>query len=193
MKYCVYDFCDFKTEKGTTMSMHVSMNHSKDKKHKCPDPECNRQFAVKTQLLHHFVNHHCEADIPCGFKGCNFLFKTTTTQRMHYVRAHLKHKNLFTSSFMKGYKTCLTCSKYLKSANMIYHVAQCSTDSPFCTNVAAMEKKKIDKGIDELAALSDGDDDFWGEKSGEPAEAAGVAEMEEDEDFDRLLGRVLSD
>lgn len=199
MRHC--DFCEFKTEKSSTMSMHTSMNHSSEKKHQCP--ECPQRFAVRTQLQHHFVNHHCEADIPCGFPGCTFLFKTTTTHRMHYVRAHLKPKNLFTPSSMKGYVTCLTCNVYLKRANMMYHLAQCSAESPFCTNVTAMQKKEIDQGIDELAALSDNEEDgFWGKGASASTEAsteaagteAGRMEIDKkEEDLDELLGRVLLD
>jgi hypothetical protein len=145
MIYC--NFCPYKTEKGSTMSMHVSMKHSLRKKHNCP--ECPKQFAEKTQLQHHFVNNHCPADIPCPSPGCTKLFKNTTTQRMHYVRRHMKDKILFTPSSMTGCFSCLTCHIYLKRPNMMYHIAQCSIESPFCTNVAAMERKRIDQGIDE--------------------------------------------
>ena len=218
MKRCNY--CDFTTKKGSTMSMHVSMKHCLTKKHRCP--ECIQQFAQKTQLQHHFVNNHCPADIPCGFSGCDFLFKNTTTQKMHYVRCHLKDKLLYTSSSMKGFKTCLTCNIFLKRANMMYHLAQCSTESPFCTNVTAMEKKIFDAGIDELAGMSDNEDEFLGAGGMEEAAAgsmgfdAGIDElagmsdnddefwgaaggmeesagrMEEEEDLEGLICRVLS-
>ena len=223
MKRCNY--CDFTTKKGSTMSMHVSMKHCLTKKHRCP--ECIQQFAQKTQLQHHFVNNHCPADIPCGFSGCDFLFKNITTQKMHYVRCHLKDKLLYTSSSMKGFKTCLTCNIFLKRANMMYHLAQCSTESPFCTNVTAMEKKIFDAGIfdagvDELAGMSDNEDEFLGAGGMEEAAAgsmgfdAGIDElagmsdnddefwgaaggmeesagrMEEEEDLEGLICRVLS-
>ena len=137
-RHCHY--CDFTALKGSTMSMHVSMKHSLHKKHQCP--LCSEKFAEKTQLQHHFVNNHCDPDIPCGFPGCTFLFKNTTTQRMHYVRCHMKDKVIYSSSSMKGYKICLTCNTFLKRANMMYHLAQCSPDSPFCTNTAAMEQRR---------------------------------------------------
>ena len=191
-RHCNY--CEYSAMKGSTLSMHVSMKHSRNKKHHCP--MCDQKFAEKTQLQHHFVNNHCDPDIPCGFPGCAFIFKNTTTQRMHYVRSHMKDKLVFSSSSMKGYKICLTCNVFLKRANMMYHLAQCSPDSPFCTNVAALEKKAFDKGLDELAGLSDDEEDFWGE--GEVERRLVVEEVEavgmegEDEDLDDLLGRVLS-
>ena len=184
MKRCNY--CDYKTKKGSTLSMHVSMKHSLNKKHHCP--LCGEKFAEKTQLQHHFVNNHCDPDIPCGFPGCTLLFKNTTTQKMHYVRSHLKDKPLFSSSSMKGYKICLTCNIFLKRANMMYHLAQCSPESPFCTNVAAKEQMTFDKGIEELACMSDNDDDFWG--GGAVTETANA--VGEEEELDELLGRVLS-
>ena len=154
------------------MSMHVSMKHSLHKKHHCP--LCTEKFAAKTQLQHHFVNNHCDPDIPCGFPGCTLLFKNTTTQRMHYVRSHMKDQVMYSSSSMKGYKICLTCNIFLKRANMMYHLAHCSPDSPFCTNTAALEKKravvvvavvteedKDDEMISMLAELGDLDEDFF--------------------------------
>lgn len=186
--------CDYETKNSSTMSMHVSMKHSPTKKHKCP--KCPKLFAEKTQLIHHFVNNHCPADIPCGFPECPFLFKNTTTQKMHYVRCHLKDKELFAPSSFKGQVTCLTCNIFLKRANMMYHLAQCSTESPFCINVAALQKKKLDEGIVELAGLSDDEDEIiWGQ----PAKQANKHRDEhkdedkdkEDEDLDGLLGRIL--
>jgi len=183
MRQCNY--CDYETQNGSTMSMHVSMKHSPTKKHKCP--KCPKLFAEKTQLIHHFVNNHCDADIPCGFPECPFLFKNTTTQKMHYVRSHLKDKELFAPSSIKGQVTCLTCNIFLKRANMMYHLAQCSTESPFCINVAALQKKKLDEGIKELAGLSDDEDDVDVRRSGQHTTRA----QDEDEELDGILERVL--
>jgi len=192
MKRC--DICDYETKNSSTLSMHVSMKHSLTKKHKCP--QCPKLFAEKTQLIHHFVNNHCEADIPCGFPGCPHLFKNATTQKMHYVRCHLKDKKLFAPSSMKGCVTCLTCNIFLKRANMMYHLAQCSVESPFCTNTDALRQKKND---DELAELSDNEEyDFWdavgdagGAVAGAGSEAAGMEDVEDD--FNRALERVLAE
>ena len=176
------------------MSMHVSMKHSLAKKHKCP--QCPILFAEKTQLIHHFVNNHCEADIPCGFPGCPHLFKNTTTQKMHYVRNHLKDKKLYAPSSMTGCVTCLTCNIFLKRANMMYHLAQCSAESPFCTNTDALRQKQFDKEMDELAALSDTEVDVCGVGRSEAEEDAvedAVEEEEDEEDLDGPLGRVLLD
>jgi hypothetical protein len=61
--------------------------------------------------------------------------------------------------------------------------------------VAAKEKRIFDKGIEELACMSDNDDDFWGDSGAKHAvNSVGeeVGEEEEDEGLDELLGRVLS-
>lgn len=179
--------CEFTTKLASTMSMHISMTHTKNKKHECPI--CHDKFAEKTQLQHHFVNNHCDPDILCGFPGCALLFKNTTTQKMHYVRHHISKALVYTSSFMKGYKTCLTCNTYLKCANMMYHIAQCSPESPFCTNVAAIEKKKMIDAVDpldELMELDDLDEDFFAS----PVKI--VVEEEEEEALVDIIGRVLS-
>ena len=93
---------------------------------------------------------------------------------------------------MKGCVTCLTCNIFLKRANMMYHLAQCSAESPFCTNTDALRQKQFDKEMDELAALSDTEVDVCGVGRSEAEEDA-VEEEEDEEDLDGPLGRVLLD
>lgn len=152
MVYRDCHWCDFRTNKSSTMSMHVSMKHKKHKTHECPI--CHELFVAKTQLQHHFVNNHCEADIPCLFKGCTKKFKNETTHKIHYTRVHMKHTIKFRHDFSIGYVRCQYCEHVCKPAGMYYHTAICSPQSPFspnyCKECVSDEQKNIDSDYPEI-------------------------------------------
>lgn len=129
--------CDYRTEKASTMSMHIKIKHVLDKEHVCPF--CMENFSTRSQLQHHLRNNHYDAEIPCRMEGCTHVFKDECAHKMHYVRHHMKHlkHELYQPSKSKGFSHCLTCGKMKKNAAMVYHVACCSPLSPFSKNYVA--------------------------------------------------------
>jgi hypothetical protein len=124
---CAY--CDYRTEKQSTLSMHVAMHHGKNK-HFCP--WCTKGFTVRTQLQHHLKNHHQDTAVPCKHPDCKMTFRLDTTMKMHYVRKHMNHLDLYRRiKNDKVHSKCMTCGSILKRDAMIYHVAMCSVHSPF--------------------------------------------------------------
>ena len=146
VRHCRY--CDYSTQKASTLSMHISMKHKKRNKHICPI--CRDGFSQKTQLEHHFVNQHCPADIPCLDLSCPVKFKTATNQQTHYIRKHMTPDLLYTASNTKGYKRCLSCPHIARTNSIQYHVAQCSPLSPFCTEINALANGDAPENSDDF-------------------------------------------
>ena len=121
--------CDYRTEKASTMSMHLSMKHKNKRKHKCTI--CYETFAQKTTLTHHYVNNHTKPDIHCAYPGCDKTFHTDCSHKIHYTRKHMKNIELFVPTSFKGFVKCVECNFECKTAAMFYHVANCSCYSPF--------------------------------------------------------------
>ena len=148
---CQIHSCDFRTHKPSTMSMHISMKHTKNKSHECPI--CHEMFSVKTQLQHHFVNNHCEPDIVCRYPQCDKKFKNETSHKIHYARVHMKHILKFKPNFNEGYVQCQYCEHVCKPGGMYYHSANCSPYSPFSPNYKQPEKPEDEEYSDELNLL----------------------------------------
>lgn len=144
---CPVPSCNFRTCNGSTMSMHISMKHRRQKSHECPI--CHEMFSVKTQLQHHFVNNHCEPDIVCKHPQCNKKFKTDASHKIHYARVHMKHILQFEADFNEGYVKCQYCEHVCKPGGMYYHSANCSPYSPFSSNYKEPEKTDIKEHNDE--------------------------------------------
>lgn len=125
-------YCDYRTSKQSTLSMHIAMKHDNERRPHCC-PYCSLTFRVRTQLHHHVTNHHVQPWIKCEDPDCSLTFKNPTTAKVHYVRKHLDHKTLFKSVLppQDDLVQCLSCSKVCKRPSIFYHLAQCSLDSPF--------------------------------------------------------------
>ena len=123
-------YCEYQTEKASTLSMHISMKHKSKRAHQCYF--CHKRFSQATQLQHHIINHHSKPQIHCKEPSCNAVFKNETSHKIHYVRRHMKHLHLFERSSMPGMRHCLSCGTFTAPSAMYYHVAICSPQSPFC-------------------------------------------------------------
>lgn len=123
--------CTYVTKKQSTMSMHKAMKHGLIKPNLCST--CNLSFAVRTQLLHHITNKHKSPSVECPATNCKYVAKSSTSVKNHYVRNHMKTDTLF-KQFDALNSECLTCEKHCKTSAIFYHVAVCSTESPFYKN-----------------------------------------------------------
>lgn len=125
--YC--KFCDYFTRKSNTLSMHIAMKHSNNRRHTCP--KCPKDFSTKTQMTQHVLSHHTQSVIDCEYSGCKEKFKTKYGQRIHYMR---KHTDL--DDFIASYENeweCVECGKTGEKGAILYHVTSCSPYSPFTT------------------------------------------------------------
>ena len=124
-------YCDCKKKNMSTISMHVAANHASEmgkeaNPHKCEYPDCGRSFPIKTRLQHHINNHHKNDSLACPFPGCEYAdSKNKATLYTHYVRKHMNSDNMCRGT------VCNTCNSD-KNTGIIYHLATCHPDSPFC-------------------------------------------------------------
>jgi len=130
MRFC--HICDFETPKQSTLSMHITMKHGTKRAHKCRD--CGKTFSAQTQLNHHRMNHHSRQQHLCMHPDCTHKFKNPTTHKVHYVRRHMNNKSLFTVQDDKVTSRCNICDEYFKKDSIYYHLATCSSESPFSQN-----------------------------------------------------------
>jgi len=123
LRLCPY--CDYKTKKCSTLSMHISRIHAEESErelspHKCQ--YCNKGFQATTNLQHHIKNHHEINYHSCPIDGCSYSSaKNTTTLANHISAKHLR--------FCYEDDMCLSCNKNIGSS-IKYHVAFCSKMSP---------------------------------------------------------------
>ena len=124
-------YCDCKKKNLSTLSMHVSVNHASEmgkevNPHRCEYDGCNASFPIKTRLHHHIKNHHEIETLCCPFPNCKYIdSKNKATLYTHYVRKHMNYDKMCKNN------TCNTCG-LTKNTGIIYHLATCDTNSPFC-------------------------------------------------------------
>ena len=127
-------YCDCKKKNLSTISMHVAANHASEmgkevNPHKCEYPDCGKTFPIKTRLQHHINNHHKKDSLCCPFPECGYTdSKNKATLYTHYVRKHMKSDNMCRGT------VCNTCNSD-KNTGIIYHLATCHPDSPFCKTI----------------------------------------------------------
>lgn len=125
-------FCNYKSKKMGTMSMHVAAKHASDANrevnpHKCKYTGCNKSFPIKTRLQHHVKNCHDVVLIKCPFPDCEYgNAKNNCTLYTHYVRYHMDYTSMCTNN-----TKCNKCGTFLKTG-ILYHMATCYETSPFC-------------------------------------------------------------
>jgi hypothetical protein len=124
-------YCDCKKKNLSTLSMHVSVNHASEmgkevNPHRCEYDGCNASFPIKTRLHHHIKNHHEIETLCCPFPNCKYIdSKNKATLYTHYVRKHMNYDKMCKNN------TCNTCG-LTKNTGIIYHLATCNANSPFC-------------------------------------------------------------
>jgi hypothetical protein len=124
-------YCDCKKKNLSTLSMHVSVNHASEmgkevNPHRCEYDGCSASFPIKTRLHHHIKNHHEIENLCCPFPNCKYIdSKNKATLYTHYVRKHMNYDTMCKNN------TCNTCG-LTKNTGIIYHLATCNPDSPFC-------------------------------------------------------------
>jgi hypothetical protein len=127
-------YCDCKKKNLSTISMHVSVNHASEmgresNPFKCEHPGCNKSFPIKTRLQHHINNHHVIENLVCPFPDCKYSdAKNKQTLYTHYVRKHMNYETMCNDN------VCNTCGS-TKPTGIIYHLATCNPNSPFCKSV----------------------------------------------------------
>jgi hypothetical protein len=127
-------YCDCKKKNLSTMSMHVSINHASEMGReansvKCQHPGCNKSFPNNNRLQQHIKNHHVIENLDCPFTDCKYSdAKNKQTLYTHYVRKHMNYEAMCNGN------VCNTCSS-TKPTGIIYHLATCNHNSPFCKSV----------------------------------------------------------
>jgi hypothetical protein len=127
-------YCDCKKKNLSTISMHVSVNHASEmgretNPFKCEHPGCNKSFPIKTRLQHHINNHHVIENLDCPFPDCKYSdAKNKQTLYTHYVRKHMNYETMCNGN------VCNTCNS-TKPTGIIYHLATCNSNSPFCKSI----------------------------------------------------------
>ena len=123
-------FCEYKTKKMNTVSMHVAKSHAVEagrevNSHICAYPDCGKSFPIKTNLQHHIKYHHEPEYLACPFPKCKHSGKGEPALYAHYGRKHMNY-----SSMCKNGNECNKCG--VKTSGIFYHVATCHESSPFC-------------------------------------------------------------
>ena len=123
-------FCEYKTQKMNTVSMHVAKSHAVEagrevNPHICAYPDCGKSFPIKTNLQHHIKYHHEPEYLACPFPKCKHSGKGEPALYAHYGRKHMNY-----SSMCKNGNECNKCG--VKTSGIFYHVATCHESSPFC-------------------------------------------------------------
>ena len=124
-------YCDCKKKNLSTISMHVAANHASEmgkdvNPHKCEYPDCGKTFPIRTRLQHHINNHHKIDSFRCPFPECGYTdSKNKATLYTHYVRKHMNYDTMCRGT------VCNTCGSD-KNTSIIYHLATCHHESPFC-------------------------------------------------------------
>jgi hypothetical protein len=127
-------YCDCKKKNLSTMSMHVSINHASEMGReansvKCQHPGCNKSFPNNNRLQQHIKNHHVIENLDCPFPDCKYSdAKNKQTLYTHYVRKHMNYETMCNGN------VCNTCNS-TKPTGIIYHLATCNSNSPFCKSV----------------------------------------------------------
>jgi hypothetical protein len=126
-------YCDFTTAKESTVSEHITRKHAEEAGRQVNPFECVHcldRFCSKTAMLHHISNHHVIVMHSCPKDGCTYQGKSQAAICTHYVR---KHMDLAANSrVLSSTETmCGCCDKVMKPATMVYHLARCSSESPF--------------------------------------------------------------
>ena len=127
-------YCDCKKKNLSTISMHVAANHASEmgkdvNPHKCEYPDCGKTFPIRTRLQHHINNHHKIDSLCCPFPDCGYTdSKNKATLYTHYVRKHMNYDTMCRGT------VCNTCGSD-KNTGIIYHLATCHQESPFCKPV----------------------------------------------------------
>lgn len=123
-------FCEYKTKKMNTVSMHVAKSHAVEagrevNPHICEYPDCGKSFPIKTNLQHHIKYHHEPEYLACPFPKCKHSGKGEPALYAHYGRKHMNY-----NSMCKNGNECNKCG--VKTSGIFYHVATCHESSPFC-------------------------------------------------------------
>jgi len=127
-------YCDCKKKNLSTISMHVAANHASEmgkevNPHRCDYPDCGKTFPIKTRLQHHINNHHKKDSLCCPFPECGYTdSKNKATLYTHYVRRHMNSDRMCRGT------VCNSCNTD-KNTGIIYHLATCHPDSPFCKTI----------------------------------------------------------
>jgi len=126
-------YCDFTTANASTVSEHITRKHAVEAGRQVNPFECVHcldRFSSKTAMLHHISNHHVIVMQSCPKDGCTYQGKSQAAICTHYVR---KHMDLAANSrVISSTETmCGCCDKVMKPATMVYHLARCSSESPF--------------------------------------------------------------
>jgi hypothetical protein len=80
------------------------------------------------------MNRHSRNQSKCLHPDCKHIFKNPTTHKVHYVRRHMNVKSLFTVQEDKTTIQCNICDDSFMKDAIYYHLAMCSSDSPFSQN-----------------------------------------------------------
>lgn len=126
-------YCDFETKKRSTLSEHIARKHAVEAGRQLNAFECDqcdKTFQASTQLQHHVINHHTDATMMCSFEGCCKKSKNLQTMMSHYTNKHMD-KTLCIVIEPNNVVQCKECKKRMKMSNVTYHLAKCSSLSPF--------------------------------------------------------------
>jgi hypothetical protein len=133
-KNYICPYCDYKTKKMNTVSMHVASYHSSEigrspDLYKCEIDGCEKGFPTNTRLQNHIKNMHVISYEKCPHIGCDYnKAKTSGNLITHYAKNHLDCESMYKS--VDGMNICNNCNSSTKHG-IFYHLAICNKASPF--------------------------------------------------------------
>ena len=133
-KNYICPYCDYKTKKMNTVSMHVASYHSSEigrspDLYKCEIDGCEKGFPTNTRLQNHIKNMHVISYEKCPHIGCDYnTAKTSGNLITHYAKNHLDCEAMYKT--VDGINICNNCQSSTKHG-IFYHLAICYKSSPF--------------------------------------------------------------
>ena len=80
--------CDMKFGQKDKLKRHMSYLHGGEKPFPCSEPNCNREFVEKTNLLNHQRSKHSYPKLACVIKGCGAKFTWSCDYKKHKKMGH---------------------------------------------------------------------------------------------------------
>ena len=133
-KNYICPYCDYKTKKMNTVSMHVASYHSSEigrspDLYKCEIDGCEKGFPTNTRLQNHIKNMHVISYEKCPHNGCDYnKAKNSGNLITHYAKNHLDYNSMYKT--VDGMNICNNCQSSTKHG-IFYHLAICNKASPF--------------------------------------------------------------
>ena len=129
------EYCDHTSKNKSTISEHITRLHAEEAGRLVMPFDCHncdKRFASRTSQSHHVKTFHEIEYTACPHSSCTYRAKNSAAMCTHFVNKHMNLGQLISvCDDDRNVVVCNGCNKKMKPTSGPYHVAKCSTMSPF--------------------------------------------------------------